>query len=164
VLGRLFENCPGDCGSSTATAKAIELCLSILSLELNPTKAILRRAAAISIFGMLKGIDSQLEAGNPTSSTPLMNGEQWLNVEKVLRWVVDTDTDELAVGHSKAVLEGLEAVRMKIIAGAVASASQSQSLDGKLKGLNLDHVPKNHKGERGKEIFNDGKLRIEEIE
>jgi hypothetical protein len=165
ILGRLFENCADDLRSNDIVTNAIELCLPILSLELDPAKAILRRAAALAIFGILKGIDAYLEAGNRISSTELVNGEEWLKVQKVLQWVVDTDFDELTVSHSEAVLEGLEAVRMKVIASAVESASQDQSLDGSLRGLNTaTDINDSISGEGARKIARSGKPKIEEIE
>jgi hypothetical protein len=138
ILNRILENCVPDIQDTSLTSNTIELCLSILSLELDPSKAILRRAAALALFGLLKGIDAQLGSSQASVSTQLIDGDKWMKAEKVLRWVVDTDFDDLTVGHSETVLEGLDAVRMKLIANAVSSAPQDQSLDGKLRGLTVD--------------------------
>jgi hypothetical protein len=133
ITGRLLEHSTPNASTTTNT---IELCLSILSVELDLAKAILRRAAALAIFGILKRIDMQLE-GSSGGREGIVRGEDWLKVEKVLRWVVDTDPDDLTVGHSETVLEGLEAVRMKLLAGAVQSATHQEGLDGQLKGLSV---------------------------
>ncbi|KIV98834.1 uncharacterized protein PV09_09405 [Verruconis gallopava] len=118
ILGRVLEQGNQDVQGTEIIANTIELNLSILSLELEPAKAILRRAAAMAMFGMLKGIDSRLESGEFDGSQSLISGENWSKVEPTLNWVVDTDPDDLTVGHAKAVLDGLEAVRMKLIAAA----------------------------------------------
>jgi hypothetical protein len=140
ILSRLFETCAAafEGANIPVATSTIEICLSLLTLELEPAHAILRRAAALALFGILKGIDTRLQAGqSDKTNVPLINGEDWLKIEKVLKWVVDTDEDSLTVGHCEAVLEGLEAVRMKMIAGAVEAGSRPQDLEGSLRGLNV---------------------------
>ena len=162
VFGRLFESCPRDFQDSNLTTSAIDLCLSILSLELEPAKAILRRSAVLAIFGALKGVDAELEAGQSIGAQPVMKGEDWSKVEKVLRWVADTDPDDLTVGHAETVLKGLEAVRMKILVGAVRSSSEPQDLNKQLRGLNVKPNIEVTERKRGPQMMR--KPIIEELE
>ena len=138
ILGRLLENY-SDSLTSALLNSAVDMALSILSLELGPEKAILRRSATLVLFSILKAEDTAQDEGKEINFG--LDGAKWNDFEKVLSWVSDTDNDELTVGHAKAVLEGLEAWRMKSIAAASSRSqgiSGSLSLDGRLKGLNFN--------------------------
>jgi hypothetical protein len=138
IIGRLFENSPQLARPSTTTTNTMDICLSVLSMELDPPKAILRRAAALTVFGALKGIDAQIVSAGKDRSRAVLDGETWMRVEQVLRWVVDTEPDELTAGHSETVLDGLEAVRMKLLANAVQSVTRQDELDERLEGLTVE--------------------------
>jgi hypothetical protein len=140
ILGQVLERCMDDCSPSNVES-AVELALSILTMELGPEKAILRRAAALSLLSILKAANEISEARKGSVG---LDAEKWNNIEKVLDWVVKNDDDELVVGHATAAAEGLEAWRMGQIFRArdqIIDGSGSLNLDGRLKGLDVNPEP-----------------------
>ncbi|KAF2093059.1 hypothetical protein NA57DRAFT_21610, partial [Rhizodiscina lignyota] len=102
--------------------EAVHLALAMLALEFAPEKAILRRAAVLVFLEVLRALDAGLEdvgshlgrgkMGDGRGSIEL-DAQKWAEVERVLSWVKDVDEDEIVRGHAEAVLESLEAWRMK---------------------------------------------------
>jgi hypothetical protein len=152
ILGTLFEKCLDSC-THQIIVSATDIALSVLSLEQAPEQAILRRAAALVLFSILKGMDTALEAGREDAVG--LDGGKWADVEKVLMWIGSEDEDGLVRDHASAVLEGLEAWRMKRLFGTkVESGISNVGLEGGLRGLAVD---------LGTEKRSGG-LKIEEIE
>ncbi|RDI80918.1 hypothetical protein Vi05172_g9076 [Venturia inaequalis] len=125
---------------------ATQSCLAILTLETSPSSAILRRAAVIVLLSLLKSTDSAFQEKNKVA----MNPEKWVEIEKVLKFVLDTDSDDLVLSHAKDFLESLEAWNMKRIQVVTQAAPESEQirfgLEGKLRGLDVNPDVEETKG------------------
>jgi hypothetical protein len=124
---------------------ATQTCLAILTLESSPSSAILRRATVLVLLSLLKSLDASLEDGKEMPMDP----EKWTEIEKVLHFVLDTDTDDLVISHGKDFLESLEAWKMKRIQ-VITHSSEGDNirfgLEGKLRGLDVDPSVEDGKG------------------
>jgi protein required for transport of RNA pol II len=133
ILGELLEH-----ASAVFTAQllgyAVELALSILKLEYGPDKAILRRAAVMIFMSHLRA-GAVVDIQRPIVQ---LDGMQWLNIEKTLQQVINSDEDDLTKGHAEAVLESLEAWRMIQIRQRVDAVDDSRLELKGLKGLEID--------------------------
>lgn len=140
---------------------AIDTSLSILIIESTASRAILRRAAVLTIFALLKSMDRAFEENRQFAVG--LEARRWIDVEKVVGLLRDMDPDELVRGHANAVLEGLEAFRMKQILGVRQDGGMQDSLtprftlEGRLRGLDVDVDV-----DGGKSVG--GKSKIQEIE
>jgi hypothetical protein len=68
-------------------------------------------------------MDKANEEGHELSAG--LDGQKWLDVERVLSWVVDTDEDDLVKGHAATVLESREAFAMTRITGHARSPADA---------------------------------------
>ncbi|KAF2433894.1 hypothetical protein EJ08DRAFT_657603 [Tothia fuscella] len=152
-LGQLLERCIDDCSRNNIDTAA-DLALSVLSLEIGPEKAILRRAAILVILSILKAMDNAQEAGKEVAVG--LDATKWINIEKVLGWVISTDDDDLVHGHATAVVEGLEAWRMKRLVGqkgeGMLGGVPQMGLEGRLRGLAVSPAKSQGGGVRIQEI------------
>ncbi|OCK86470.1 hypothetical protein K432DRAFT_1957 [Lepidopterella palustris CBS 459.81] len=120
---------------------AIEMALSVLVLETGDEKTILRRAAALVVMGLLRGMDKMFEEDK--EATIRLESSKWEEVERVMKWVRNDASDEILKGHAESVLEGLETWRMKSWFGLRAKNQlevQSHGLEGGLRGLAINPV------------------------
>lgn len=157
ILGQLLQYSLDFCSPSIIQS-ATDISLSILTLETSPDKGILRRAAVLIPLSILKAMDSANEAGR--ESAVGLEAGKWVDVKKLLGWIKESDDDDLVREHAEAVIESLEAWRMKRILGARDSVmgieSPNMALEGGLRGLAVNP---------GMDIDNRGMFkRIEEIE
>lgn len=132
---------------------ATQSCLAILTLETSPSSAILRRAAVMVLLSLLNSTDSAFQEGNEMS----MNPEKWAEIEKVLKFVADTDLDDLVLSHARDFLESLEAwnmKRMQVVSHIPEGEQIRFGLEGKLRGLEVNPNVEERKG----------RMMIEEIE
>jgi len=110
VLGHVLEM-----GLNRLTVKvtddAVDMALSILVMEQEPSKAILRRASVLIVFSLLKALNALLEEGNASGVN--LESQKWTTVERVLRWTADMDDDEMTKGHAETAVERLENWRME---------------------------------------------------
>jgi hypothetical protein len=67
-----------------------------------------------------------------------LDGMQWLNIEKILQQVINSDEDVLTKGHAEAVLESLEAWRFIQIRQRAEAVDDRRLELKKLKGLEID--------------------------
>lgn len=135
---------------------AVDLVLNILVMEQEPSKAILRRASVLAVFSLLKALNALHEEENASSVN--LESQKWSAVERVLRWIVDMDDDEMTKGHAEAVLESLENWQMKQLFALRTENENVMSrltLEGRLRGLDVSL-------DAATEI--PGKQRIEEVE
>lgn len=104
-------------------------CLHILTLETDPSATILRRAAAMSIYSLIKHVDatsSTTRSQTINSSTTARKSnftfqeEEIVDVLRVLGYLDTTERDEIVRGHLSVVREGLEAWIAKSAIRAVA--------------------------------------------
>ncbi|QDS74414.1 hypothetical protein FKW77_005851 [Venturia effusa] len=139
--------------SDSLIDNATQSCLAVLTLEPSPSSAILRRAAVMVLLSLLNSTDSALQKGKKVA----MDLEKWDEVEKVLRFVVDTDSDDLVLSHAKDFLDSLEAWNMKRIQVVTQAPEGEQirfDLEGRLRGLEVNPDVEERKG----------RVLIEEIE
>ncbi|CAO2650290.1 Nn.00g015820.m01.CDS01 [Neocucurbitaria sp. VM-36] len=131
--------------------------LLILSMETLEDKAILRRAAVLVIMGLLRGLDAALENGEDIPVRLSM--KQQNEVERVVKWIRDSDVDALVRDHATSVAEGLETLRLKElykVRDEGLRLGPDLGLEGALRGLD---VRPDVEGKAGKR-----KLVVEEIE
>ncbi|KAL8716876.1 MAG: hypothetical protein Q9225_005823 [Loekoesia sp. 1 TL-2023] len=114
ILGTAIETNIAGMGA-TITSTAIDCVLAILKLEKNEERAILRRAAVMIIMSMVRAIDAAEERGQQLGFG--FAGDNLAEVITVLRYVEAMDTDEVVVGHIRALIESLEAWQQKSILG-----------------------------------------------
>ena len=155
VLGATIEANLAGLGS-TITSTAVDMTISVLTVELGDEKAILRRAAVLVILSLVMTMDKAREEGRRLGFG--FAGENLEEVLRVLQYVEDTDKDELVRGHTAAVLESLEAWRMKSLLGATSlgssDANSSIALGGsQLAGLSV-----------GPDVQSNQRLSIEEVD
>ncbi|KAK7546807.1 hypothetical protein IWX91DRAFT_297987 [Phyllosticta citricarpa] len=131
-------------GSDTqrVVPEAVDVALKVLVLEQEERHAILRRAALVVLWSLVKGIEAD-ENGSVLAG--LLSPEMWEEIEGVARWVQDTEVDVLAKGHAGEVLAALEARKMGRLlgssgmgAGIMPSGMTSNLGLGGLKGLSLN--------------------------
>jgi hypothetical protein len=117
----------------------LQMASQILVIETGEVKAILRRAAVLVVMGLLRGLDSELEAGR--ESLAGLGVKVAGEVERVVRWVRDEDGDDMVRGHAESVLEGFETWRMKKLFKLGEGQVQLDSnlgLAGSLRGLEVN--------------------------
>lgn len=135
----------------------LQMVLLVLAMEREESKALLRRSAVLVVMGLLRAIDEGIESGQ--ESAVGLNLKQQEEVERVVKWVRDEDTDELVRDHATNVVEGLETMRMKKlykIRDEGLRLGPDLGLEGNLRGLNVQPQTANGEGQR--------KMVIEEIE
>lgn len=152
-------------------AAGIDIAVGSLALETEERHAVLRRAAVLVVWGLVKAMDKVHEEGG---SKGAMVGEgaglsptKWEEVERVVRWVRDQDGDAVVKGHAGEVLEALETWRVKKalgVRGDGSLAGQGIQLTGdlglsELRGLNVGVNAQDESGQR-----HGRKLVVEEIE
>lgn len=173
ILGKILSSAAGLAAlTEHMLREAVEIALAVLALETAPEKAILRRAAALMFLEILKGLEEGLDSGTQIgtasrrSESNALDAQKWAEVERVLSWAKDVDEDEIVRGHTSAVLEILEAWRMKSLLAATRMDNEKEGvslgrgtvgggleLEGGLRGLAVN--PDSNSRLRG---------RIEEIE
>lgn len=154
ILGVAIETNIAGIGTMIVST-AIDLAIAVLKLEVTTEKAILRRAAALVLLSLLKALDAADEEGRRVGFE--FAGENLAEVVTVLGYIEATDSDDLAVGHIKAVIESLEAWQAKTNIRVLQSGADSGPtlvLDGqRLGGLSLNT-----------EVATASRPRIEELE
>ncbi|EMD84983.1 hypothetical protein COCC4DRAFT_54723 [Bipolaris maydis ATCC 48331] len=135
---------------------SLQMALLILGMEKGDAKALLRRAGVLVIMGLLRGIDAAMGAGK--EDVVALNLKQQQEIERVIRWVKDEDTDELVRDHASSVVEGLETLRMKELhrmREQGLNLDGNLGLEGNLRGLEIQPGESKKKGQR---------MMVEEIE
>jgi len=137
VLSTILEHRITFLRQATADA-ALQMALSIITMETLETKAILRRAAIMVIMGLLRGLDGRLEAEQEAEIG--LGITQQSEVDRVLKWVSEEDVDSLVRDHAASVLEGLETWRMKKlyqVRDQGLALGGDVNLEGPLRGLTV---------------------------
>lgn len=140
ILGVAIETNIAGVGS-TVVSTAVDLPISILKAETTQEKAILRRAAVLLVMSLVRALDKAREEEKQLGFG--FAGENLAEVIAVLQYVEMTDSDDLVVGHVKAVIESLEAWQSKSLLGVTSSRlselSPQLGLDGnRLAGLSVN--------------------------
>jgi hypothetical protein len=136
----------------------LQMVLLILTMETSEAKSLLRRAAAMIVMGLLRGLDGFSATGEETSVG--MGMTQQNEVERILKWVGAEDADALVRDHAASVLEGLDTWRMKKlyqVRDPGPALGPDLGLEGSLRGLAVQ--PEVNQGSNGKR-----KLIVEELE
>ena len=138
ILGLILEH-RLEMVQQTMVDTAVEIMLNILVLEVEPEKSILRRAATLISMGLLKGMDRAFEERSE-GKVGLETGKLD-EVERVMKWVHNEDSDDMVRGHAESVLEGLATWRMKTWFGLRAEGALEVprfELDDRLRGLTVN--------------------------
>jgi len=90
---------------------AVDLCMSILQLEKEPEKGILRRAAVVLVLSFVKAMD-KVRRGSLAGGGFGFGTKAQEDVERTLRYVAQTDEDGLVRQHAEDVVESLESWKM----------------------------------------------------
>lgn len=117
---------------------ALQMVLLIVTMETAETKGILRRAAVLVVMGLLRGMDGLLECGKESEAG--LGARQTEEVERVMQWARDEDTDGLVRDHAGSVVEGLETWGLKKlykIRDEGIRLGPDLGLEGHLQGLNV---------------------------
>ncbi|KAH8684758.1 hypothetical protein BGZ60DRAFT_427106 [Tricladium varicosporioides] len=151
ILGEVMEaNISGM--SSTLVSKAIDTSIHILTLELSPSRGILRRAAILLIMHFVKALDTARSEGKKLGFGFV--GQSLADVKRILAYVEEADGDGLVRQHAKDVIGGLTDWEVNsLIPPEVLHPSEV----GELRGL---HVRPGNGIEEGGRM----KPRIEEVE
>ena len=118
ILGVAIETNIAGMGSTTVST-AVDLAISISKAETAQEKAILRRAAVLLIMSVVRALDKAGEEGRQLGFG--FAGKNLTEVITVLQYVETTDSDDLVVGHVKAVIESLKAWQSKSLLGVTTS-------------------------------------------
>jgi len=95
---------------STLVSAAVDLSIHILTLESEPEKGILRRAAIILIMSFVRALDAARSEGKKLAFGFV--GQSLDDVQRILKYVEQTDNDGLVQQHAKDVIEGLQTWQM----------------------------------------------------
>lgn len=131
IVGLAVEKFTGMLGAKLV-GDTVDMAMSILGMEQNGHKAIVRRASVLVFMALLKALDSAHDKGKDLNVS--LGPEKWTEIEKVLRWTSEMDDDDITKGHAEAVLESLENWRMKQLM-ALGEESPRLGLEGRLRGL-----------------------------
>ncbi|CUS07346.1 unnamed protein product [Tuber aestivum] len=134
ILCTAIETNPTGLGHD-AVSDALDVCLSILTLEGGVERAALRRAAVVCICGVLKalvgGDGERLELGWREGVWGVVRG-RISEIGRVVGYLRGTDSDGLVREQARVVLENLEAVvGVWVARGAAASGA---GLEGVVRG------------------------------
>lgn len=132
ILGSLLETVPSIFNNELLRS-SVMIAQSILQFELGTGKAILRRAAVLIFMAHLRTV----AGSHGTATDAQLNGMQWLEIETLLKNVIQTEEDDLTNEHAKAVIEGLEAWRLQKVREVADGLGQNESID-ELRGLSIN--------------------------
>lgn len=127
ILGSAIEGNIAGVGSSLIST-AVDLCIHILTLEREPEKGILRRSAIILIMGFIRALDSARDQGIKLGFG--LVGKSLDDVQRVLKYVEDTDNDGLVRQHAKDVVDGLHMWQLNALIPPQSGQSGTQELAG----------------------------------
>ena len=137
ILGTCFETSLASLGSPI-TSSAIDVGLSILSLESGPEAVILRRAAVLLILSLVKALDAAAEVGRDLVPAFGFERRTVQDVLEYLRQVGEQDADEMVRGHSEVAVEALEIWMEKSVMRGVRDLGKG--FDGWERELSINNV------------------------
>ncbi|RPA89344.1 hypothetical protein L873DRAFT_665712 [Choiromyces venosus 120613-1] len=111
ILGAAIETNPTGLGQDIII-NALDVCMSVLTLETKVEKGILRRAAVVCVCGVLKGLvgaDEDGQEGWREAVWEVLRGRIG-EVRRVVGYLAGTDLDGLVREQARVVLESLEGV------------------------------------------------------
>ncbi|KAK4117963.1 hypothetical protein N657DRAFT_694730 [Parathielavia appendiculata] len=137
VLGAAVEVNLVGLGKEIVTG-AVDLCLSVLQLEREVEKGILRRAAVVFVLSFVRALEEARENGRDLGFGFGKTAQE--DVMRTLRYVAETDNDGLVVQHARDAVESLENWQLIRLLPAASERSQAALRGGlmKLAGLEID--------------------------
>ena len=105
ILGYAIEANMAGVGSALISA-SVDLSIHILTIETEVENGILRRAAVILIMSFVRALDTARSAGQRLAFGFV--GQSLDDVQRILKYVEQTDNDGLVQQHAKDVIEGLK--------------------------------------------------------
>lgn len=139
----------------TIVSTGVDLCLSVLAMEPEMEKAILRRAAIIVVLSFVKALDEAKQSGKSLGFG--LTEESRSDIQRSLEYIAATDNDGLVQQHARDVVESLENWGM---ASILPTGNTASSTLNNLAGL---RVNPNLPGQEPNQSIG-GHPRIEEIE
>jgi hypothetical protein len=136
---------------SNILAAAVDLSIHILTLETEPEKGILRRAAVLLIMSFVRALDSARAEGKKLAFG--FAGQSLEDVQRILGYIEASDNDELVRQHARDVIEGLRAWQINALLPPQQEGTEIQELAG------LSIHPRDEEGSSGRV-----RPKIEEIE
>ncbi|PQE11474.1 putative protein required for cell viability protein [Rutstroemia sp. NJR-2017a BBW] len=109
ILGSAIECNISGIGSQPISM-AVDLSIHILTLEPEVEKGILRRSAILLIMSFIRALDSARSERKKLGFGFV--GQSLDDVQRILKYVEETDNDGLVREHAKDVIEGIEAWQM----------------------------------------------------
>ena len=148
ILAAAIESNVAGIGSALVST-IIDLSIHILTLESELEKGILRRSAILLIMRFVRALDSARAEGRKLGFGFV--GQSSDDVQRILKYVGDTDNDGLVRRHASDVVESLQAWQMNALLPSHHNQTEFQDLAG------LSSTPGNESNSRVRP-------RIEEIE
>jgi hypothetical protein len=133
ILGTALETNIRGVGSFLVST-TVDLCVSVLALEQEMEKAILRRAAIMVVLGFIRALESARESG--VSLGFGLQEESRSDISRTLQYVAGTDNDGLVQQHARDVIESLENWHMASLVPSQADYETSRV--GRLEGLRVN--------------------------
>jgi len=127
ILGCTIEENVAGIGSSLISA-SIDLSIHILTLESEPEKGILRRAAILLIMSFVRALDAARSEGRRLAFGFV--GQSLDDVQRILTYVKQTDNDGLVQQHAKDVIEGLQTWQMNSLLPIQNEETEVEQLAG----------------------------------
>jgi hypothetical protein len=153
ILGSAIEANVAGIGSRLVST-AVDSSIHILTLESEPEKEILRRAAILLIMHFVKALDTARAEGKKLGFGFV--GQSLEDVQRILAYVEGTDNDGLVKQHARDVIEGLQAWQINALLPETSEREAPSELR-ELAGLSINPG-------RGNETAGGMRPRIEEIE
>ncbi|KAH8597772.1 hypothetical protein B0O99DRAFT_616746 [Bisporella sp. PMI_857] len=150
ILGYGIESNVDGVGS-TLISTSVDLSIHILTLEPEPEKGILRRSAILLIMSLVRALDVARDEGRKLGFG--FAGQSLDDVQRILKYVEDTDNDGLVRQHSRDVIEGLQTWQLK----SLITVQEDQTEIREIAGLSVRPLV-------AESSRIGGKPRIEEIE
>ena len=160
ILGTAVETNIAGLGPSIASS-AVDLALATITLEPAPESAIIRRASIVLLFDILKALDTAREKGRGMAlifGFSLSEGDRTTargscgvttignlpRMLRTLRFVEGVETDGIARGHIRVLIESLEAWEEKSLVWGIGvkdkqrEAEQGFALGERIAGLSVN--------------------------
>ncbi|KAK7208829.1 hypothetical protein V2G26_016007 [Clonostachys chloroleuca] len=119
---------------SFLVSTTVDLCVSVLALEPEMEKAILRRAAIMVVLGFIRALEAARESG--VSLGFGLQEESRSDISRTLQYVAGTDNDGLVQQHARDVIESLENWHMASLVPSQVDYETSRV--GRLEGLRVN--------------------------
>jgi hypothetical protein len=134
VFGASLETNIGGVGATLASA-GMDLCINVLTLEPEPEKGILRRAAVIAVMSFVRALNIAREARRPLGFG--LTDESRKDMVVSLDYIAATDNDGLVREQAKDVAESLENWAMNNMVPMAGANMEPQGLT-RLAGLSVN--------------------------